>query len=126
MNDQVPANGTPDNGTPDGADTAEARQFDRLRVCVNFRAGDILPSCGAAGSKELAAALKEEIANRGDFIALQPVHCMGKCHIGPTLKLLPGGPFLQGAQAEDVPHLVDLLERGEYDQLKSEFADPGT
>ena len=86
------------------------RRYPRLKVCVNFRAGDVLPSCGAKGSRELAQSLKEEIAKRGDFISLETVHCLGKCHIGPTLKLLPSGPFLQGAQAADAACIADLTD----------------
>ena len=30
-----------------------------LNICINFRAGNLIPSCGAVGSKELAGALAE-------------------------------------------------------------------
>lgn len=107
------------------ADAApEARRYTRLRICTNLRAGDILPSCGARGSKELARALREAIAEKGDFIAVETVHCLGKCHIGPTVKLLPGGPFLQGAQEEDAQTLTALLEVEDYEGLKAAFPDP--
>lgn len=105
---------------------APSQGFDRLRICTNFRAGDILPSCGAQGSKELARALREEIEKHGDFIRLETVHCMGRCHIGPTLKLLPRGPFLQQVGVEDVPRLVDMLQSGDIDSLAAEFPAPGT
>jgi (2Fe-2S) ferredoxin len=105
-------------------DAEQERRYTRLRVCTNLRAGDILPSCGARGSKELARALREAVAARGDFISVETVHCLGKCHIGPTLKLLPGGPFLLGAQAEDVPRLTDMLEAEEYETLKAAFPEP--
>jgi (2Fe-2S) ferredoxin len=100
------------------------RRYPRLKVCVNFRAGDVLPSCGAKGSRELAQSLKEEIAKRGDFISLETVHCLGKCHIGPTLKLLPSGPFLQGPQAADAACIADLLQAESYDILEHKFASP--
>jgi len=69
-----------------------------LNICINFRAGNLIPSCGAVGSKELADALEVNIAKRGLPITLQRLHCMGKCHIGPTVKLSHGGPFIMGAR----------------------------
>lgn len=104
---------------------AEERQYNRIRVCTNFRAGDLLPSCAARGSKDLAEALRHEIALRGDFIRFETVHCLGKCHIGPTIKLLPGGPFLQGAQASDAAHIADLLLAERYDEAVAAFSAPG-
>lgn len=111
MNSAPPSSPPPDN-------------FDRLRVCTNFRAGDILPSCGARGSKDLARALREEIEKHGDFIRLETVHCMGRCHIGPTVKLLPRGPFLQQVAPEDAPRLIELLKAGDYDAVRAAFPDP--
>ena len=108
---------------PDEAE-GEQRRFTRLRMCVNFRAGDLLPSCGARGAKELQPVLAEKLAERGNFLSLDPVHCMGKCHAGPTLKLLPGGPFLLGAQVADVGRLLDLLEAEAYDEAAAAFPDP--
>jgi (2Fe-2S) ferredoxin len=103
---------------------AQERRYPRMKICVNYRAGDLLPSCGSKGSKELAEALKAEIAQRGDFIALETVHCLGKCHIGPTLKLLPSGPFLLGAQAQDAPDIVALLHAESYEDLAQKFPNP--
>ncbi|MDF1750067.1 MAG: (2Fe-2S) ferredoxin domain-containing protein [Alphaproteobacteria bacterium] len=100
------------------------RRYLRIKICVNYRAGDLLPSCGANDSRELAAALKEEIAKRDDFITLEPVHCLGKCHIGPTLKLLPSGPFLQGAKVEDAAKIAALLQAESYEELMRQFPDP--
>lgn len=108
----------------DAAEDGPERRYDRLRLCTNLRAGDILPSCGARGSKELARALREEIERRGDFIRMETVHCLGKCHIGPTIKLLPGGPFLLGAQAKDAPRLAEMLEAERYDEAAAAFPEP--
>ena len=104
------------------SDSTEERKFTKLRLCTNFRAGDLLPSCGARGSKELARLLREEVEKRGDFITLETVHCLGKCHIGPTLKLLPGGPFIQGATPEDAERIADGLLAEEYDELARLFS----
>lgn len=99
-------------------------KYDRLRACTNFRAGDILPSCGAVKSKELAKLLEDGIAARGIPLKFEKVHCMGKCHIGPTLKLLPAGPFLQGAQPEDAERLLDMLEAGDIEAAQEAFPNP--
>ncbi len=98
--------------------------FERLRACVNFRAGDLLPSCGTVKAKELAAALEQAIEQRNLPLKFEKVHCMGRCHLGPTLKLLPGGPFLLGAQPEDVDRLLDMLEAGDIDAATAAFPNP--
>lgn len=95
-----------------------------LNICVNFRAGDLLPSCGAVGSKDLADALEAGITERGLPLDLKRLHCMGKCHIGPTVKLSHGGPFIMGAKASDAPRILDLLEAEDYDALKEAFPLP--
>lgn len=102
------------------------RRYTKMRICTNLRAGDILPSCGARGSKELAKALRNELEKRGDFIQMETVHCLGRCHIGPTIKLLPGGPFLQGARPDQAAELMDLLETEDYDTAAKTFPDQPT
>jgi len=107
-----------------GADPDQPQQFDTLRVCVNFRAGDILPSCAARGSKELAAALAEKMPGQVPDMKLMKVHCLGRCHVGPTIRLSPGGPFLQGMQAQDVDWLLERLAADDIAALKQTFPDP--
>ena len=92
-----------------------------LNICINFRAGNLIPSCGAVGSKELADAPEVNIAKRGLPITLQRLHCMGKCHIGPTVKLSHGGPFIMGAKDSDVPQILDWLKAEDWDALKEAF-----
>ena len=98
-----------------------ARRSTTLSICINFRAGDTLPSCGARGSRELADALQAGIAKRGLPLELKRLHCMGKCHIGPTMRIWPGGPFVMGAQESDVPEILDRLEAREWDALAARF-----
>ncbi len=95
-----------------------------LRVCVNLRAGDRLPSCAARGSLEMVAALESGLAERGLDMRVERVHCMTKCHIGPTIRVLPEGPFIVGVQRRDVPRVLDLLEQGEIDALAAAFPLP--
>lgn len=98
--------------------------FDTLRLCINFRAGDFLPSCGARGAKRLHEALGEGMARTLPDMTLKPVHCLGRCHLGPTIRLSPRGPFLLGAQAEDVPFILDRLAAGDIAALQAAFPDP--
>jgi (2Fe-2S) ferredoxin len=98
--------------------------FDVMRLCVNFRAGDILPSCGARGSKELAEALKAKMPDKLPDMELLTVHCLGRCHAGPTIRLSPKGPYLLGVQAADVDWLLDRLAAGDIDALVEAFPDP--
>ena len=92
-----------------------------LSICINFRAGDLLPSCGARGSRELADAPQAGIAERGLPLKLKRLHCMGKCHIGPTMRIWPGGPFVMGAKESDVPEILDRIEAGVWDALAAAF-----
>ncbi len=106
------------------SETSKPAYEHTLNICINFRAGDLLPSCGAEGSKELADALEAGIAARGIPLTFKRLHCMGKCHIGPTIKLSHGGPFIMGAKESDVPQILDWLEAGDFDALKTAFPLP--
>ena len=98
--------------------------YTSLRVCVNRRAGDLLPSCGARGSLNMVKALSVALAENGDFLTLERVHCLGRCHMGPTVKLMPGGPFLQYISEDRVGDLVALLKSQDY--AGAELAFPST
>ena len=93
----------------------------RLRLCVNWRANQMVDSCGARGARELADALAAGLAERGLDWTLERVHCQSFCHLGPTLRLLPDGRFVLGPQAEDVPRILDWLAAGDLDALVAWF-----
>ncbi len=95
--------------------------YSRLMLCVNLRAGDILPSCGAVGAREIAEQLALGIKKLDIPLELETLHCMGKCHLGPTMRLAPGGPFIMGIKLEDVPHVLDMLKSRKFEQLAKEF-----
>ena len=105
-------------------DTKPSEKQRTLNICINFRAGNLIPSCGAVGSKELADALEAGIEERGLPLTLRRLHCMGKCYIGPTVKLSHGGPFVIGAKDTDVPQILDWLEAEDWDALKEAFPLP--
>lgn len=97
------------------------RPFTKIVICTNWRAGGILSSCGENGSKEFAAAIEKGLKDRCLPFEFQALHCMGKCHLGPTMRLIPAGPFIMGAKEDDAAHILDLLADGKFDQLADEF-----
>ncbi len=96
-------------------------------MCVNFRAGTATPSCAGRGAREVADIVEREWAARDMPLGFERVHCLGKCHLGPTMRLVPAGPFIIGAKDEkDVTRILDLLEDGRGDQAAAEFPLPET
>lgn len=90
---------------------ANDRSPRRLLVCVNPVGGANKPCCGGdRGSEALAATLEREIAARGIRCGLARIHCLNKCLKGPAMRLAPGGDFLLGMTAADLPALLDRLE----------------
>lgn len=108
-----------------GSPSLNERSFRALRLCTNFRAGFTLPSCGARGAEDIRAEIARQWPERNMPFDFETVHCMGKCHIGPTLRLVPAGPFLMGATTkEDVTRILDLLEAGDIEKAAQEFPAP--
>lgn len=100
------------------------QNYSRLRLCINLRAGDILPSCGARGSRDLAKKLENALAERNLPYELETVHCMGKCHIGPALQLMPRGPILVGLDPEDLDVFLDMLAAKDFEGLQERYKEP--
>lgn len=99
----------------------DQKKYTKLAICVNWRAGNMLPSCGNVGSRELVSALETGLEEQKIDLQLQKLHCMGKCHLGPTMRLVPAGPFIMGAKEEDAAHILQLLKEEKFDQLAKEF-----
>lgn len=107
---------------PEATKQAPASRFRALRLCTNFRAGNTLPSCATRGAQEVAAILETEWGKRDMPLKFEKVHCLGKCHIGPTMRLVPAGPFIMGAQTEeDVNRILDLLEKDDAETAAKEY-----
>ena len=103
----------------------DRRPYRALRMCVNFRAGNTMPSCGARGSRELADEMERQAGERALPVELERVHCLGQCHIGPTMRLIPAGPYIMGARSTaDVTRILDLLETEDYEKAAEEFPLP--
>ena len=96
-----------------------------LRACINFRAGNRLPSCGTVGSREMVAALTKAVEDAGIDWRIEAVHCMGQCHAGPTMSILPNGPYVMGVQEADVPDVIEKLTNDDLDGLAATYPMPG-
>jgi len=94
-----------------------AKRTHYLFVCVNRRAdGNPKGSCAQGGSEAIHAALKEAIAQRGmhkTVVRACTSSCLDLCHVGPSIAIEPDGFFYGHVKLEDVPQIVDALERGE-------------
>lgn len=82
-----------------------------LLVCINNRFDSGRPSCAAKGSLEILEALKQGIAKRKIDINIEEIYCLGHCSEGPTQRLAPKGKFFHETTLENVPDILDELER---------------
>jgi (2Fe-2S) ferredoxin len=86
-------------------------------VCVNRRPeGNPKGSCAQKGSEKLAEALKAETKRRGLAGVQARVctsSCLDQCTSGPTVLVEPDHFFYGRVTLEDVPAIVDALEKGE-------------
>jgi bidirectional [NiFe] hydrogenase diaphorase subunit len=78
-------------------------------VCVCTAAG-----CLSSGADQVAAALKQEIAEAGmqNEVQVKTVGCMGLCSAGPLVSTGPDGPMYANVTAEDGPEIVRGLDTG--------------
>jgi (2Fe-2S) ferredoxin len=82
-----------------------------LVVCINRRLSMDMPSCAARGSLARAEALERGVAERRIDVKVERMRCLGLCDVGPNLRLVPGGSFFSRVGAEDVPEVLDYLEK---------------
>ena len=80
-------------------------------ICVNRRFGTDQPSCAARGSVAIADALEAGVRARRIDIETERLRCFGQCPYGPNLRLAPGGSFFHRVSIEDVPRVLDDLEK---------------
>ena len=111
-------------GKHESASDAKPLPFRALKACVNFRAGGVIPSCKARGAEELHTALEAALQEAGVPLPLEKVHCMGRCHLGPTLRLVPAGPYFLELTPEDAPRLAAFLAKGDVEGAEKAFPEP--
>ena len=76
-----------------------------ITVCINHRANPDVPSCAARGGAEVARCLEQAVAERNLPLRIERFNCLGKCELGPNLKLSPGGNFYHGVSPESIPEI---------------------
>jgi (2Fe-2S) ferredoxin len=93
-----------------------AKRAHYLFVCVNRRDADNPKgSCAQSGSEAIHAAIKEELVKRAMFkteVRACTSSCLDVCHMGPTIAVEPDGFFYGRVRLEDVPEIVDALQKG--------------
>lgn len=85
-------------------------------VCENQReAGHPRGCCSERGGPDVRAALKKEISRRGlqGRIRANAAGCLDQCAFGATLVIYPAQTWYGGVLVEDVPEILDALDRGE-------------
>ena len=98
------------NTVDNKADTQIRVQPNTLAICVNRRLSD-KPSCGARGSVAIADAMEAGITERKLDVQVERIICFGMCTQGPSMRLVPNGDFFRQVKLEDVPKILDQLER---------------
>jgi len=86
-----------------------------LWVCQNERAPNHPKgSCARSGSAELLDELKKGVALRGlkNRVRVCGSTCLDLCWTGPSIAVMPDHVFYGLVRAEDVPEILDSLERG--------------
>jgi len=78
-------------------------------VCIHHRANPDVPSCGARGAEAIASRLAHELDARGLPLRLERFDCLGKCELGPNLKISPGGDFCHGVTLNSIPQLLEQI-----------------
>ncbi len=82
-----------------------------ILICINRRFHGDQPSCAQRGSEALAEAIESGVAARNINVVVERIKCLAQCTKGPTVRFFPGGRFNLGTTLDDVPDLLDELER---------------
>ena len=84
------------------------------------------PGCHAAGSEEVGAAFREEVARGrfGDRVEVRLTGCLGLCECGPAVLVLPEGVFYQKVSPSDVGEIVSALVDGGRAVERLFYVDP--
>ena len=83
----------------------------KILICTNFRANPNNPSCVARGSKEVMAALLQELKQKNLPIIVEESPCLGFCEIGPNLRLMPNGEFFHGVSGKKLSAIIKSTKR---------------
>lgn len=92
---------------PEGATPA----IKSVLICINRRFRGDQPSCAQRGSEALANAIEDGVNARKINVKVERIKCLAQCTKGPAVRFAPGGRFNLGTALDDVPALLDELER---------------
>jgi len=79
-------------------------------VCENHRdENDGRPSCGARGSKQIRARLKQKLVEKGmhKLYRVNRAGCLGQCEYGPNIVIYPDGIWYAHVRPDDVESIVE-------------------
>ncbi len=113
------------NRAPDSQSTARPDAPVTVIVCVKDRF-EGSPSCGGRGSRTLIAALRDDLERHGEAAVIQEVQCLGRCTIGPNMRL-KGGAFFTGMTRDrlgEVREAIAAFRRAERATADSRMAGP--
>ncbi len=85
-------------------------------VCENQREPEHPRGCCTdCGGVAVRAALKKEIGSRGwkGRVRANAAGCLDQCAFGAALVIYPAQTWYGGVSVEDVPEILDALERGD-------------
>ena len=103
---------------------ANPQNYEKLVVCINFRAGDKLPSCAKRDSQQIADALILAAKQGRIHHTIETKHCLGQCHKGPTLRFMPGGPYILGLTPDESEEFINLLAKNDMDAIQQTWPGP--
>ena len=88
--------------------------------------------CTSSGSKNLQAALQQELEAKGlsEEIKIVQTGCFGLCALGPIMIIYPEGTFYSRVTVEDIPEIVEehllkgrIVDRLAYNEVPDEITD---
>lgn len=91
--------------------------------CVKSRP-DGSPSCGGRDSAAILDELRAEIDRRSLNATVQEIQCLGRCTVGPNLRL-KGGVFFTGVTRERIDAVCAAIRAHQEDRAPPPEADPG-
>ena len=81
----------------------------RLIVCINQRLGTGQRSCVGSGNLDYIRQIRGMIAEAGLDVSVVERECLGKCEIGPVMRIAPGGRFFTEIDAGSLPLIMREL-----------------
>lgn len=80
----------------------------KVLVCTNFRANPNHPSCGARDSETVFKMLSQSLQDMPILTESSP--CMGLCHAGPNVRLVPNGKCFNEVSAKQLKSLIKEIK----------------